>query len=68
MRINYDDDIENIIVRYLDWWKYPVYAYCECCGKEIKMGNTKPSKYCKKCKEIIRREANLKSYHKNKDK
>ena len=45
-----------------------VKSNCECCGKEIKIGNTKPSKYCKKCKEIIGREAKLKSYHKNKNK
>lgn len=68
MRIGCNDDIENIIVRYLNWRQYPIYNYCKCCGKEIKRGNTKPSKYCKKCKEIIEREVKLKSYHKNKDK
>ena len=52
MRIKNDDDIENVILRYLDWRKYPVYAYCECCGKEIKIsGNRK--KYCSKCAKQI---------------
>ena len=58
MRIKNDDDIENVILRYLDWREYPVYAYCKCCGKEIKIsGNRK--KYCSKCaKEIEKRNVN----------
>ena len=60
MRIKNDDDIENIIVRYLNWRKYPVYAYCECCGNGIKITNNS-QKYCNKCAKKIKQEQTNKS-------
>ena len=65
MRIKYDDDIENIIVRYLDWRKYPVYTYCERCGKEIKIsGNRK--KYCSEWAKKIKDSQDKQRYEKEK--
>jgi hypothetical protein len=67
MRIKNDDDIENVILRYLDWRKYPMYAYCECCGKEIKIKHYNDrSKYCSKCSKEIDKKNKLKYYYKNK--
>ena len=31
-----DENIDNIIVKYLDWRQKPNYNYCRVCGKEIK--------------------------------
>lgn len=52
IRIKNDDDIENIIVKYLDWRQKPFYRYCKCCGKEIKM-TSNSKKYCTKCSKNI---------------
>lgn len=66
MRIKNDDDIDNIIVRYLDWRQKENYNYCRVCGKEIKTTKTFSPKYCIKCRKEIDKENKLKSYHKNK--
>ena len=53
IRIKNDENIDNIIVKYLDWRQKEGYAYCKVCGKEIKVSKTKPSKYCTKCGRIV---------------
>ena len=45
------EDIENIIVKYLDWRNKENYNYCEVCGKEI-INKRKGTKYCNKCKRL----------------
>lgn len=42
------EDIENIIVKYLDWRNKEDYNYCKVCGKEI-INKRKDTKYCNKC-------------------
>ena len=66
MRISYDDDIENIILRYLDWRKYPLYHYCEYCGKEIKK-TVHNKKYCASCYKKINRKNSLDRFNKSKE-
>ena len=46
------EDIENIIVKYLDWRNKENYNYCEVCGTEI-INKTKPKKYCNGCAKKI---------------
>lgn len=65
MRISYDDDIENIILRYLDWREYPNYKYCKNCGKEIKTTGNR-QKYCDKCAKKIKDLQDKQSYEKRK--
>ena len=48
IRIKNDEDIDNIIVKYLDWRQKEGYNYCKVCGKEIKKTNNR-GKYCSKC-------------------
>lgn len=44
------EDIENIIVEYLNWIKKDNYTYCEVCGKEIQ-AKSSTHKYCSRCKK-----------------
>ena len=55
IRIKNDEDIDNIIVKYLDWRQKEGYNYCKVCGKEIKKSG-KTDKYCGKCKKEIEKE------------
>ena len=51
-------EIDNVILKYLDWRKKDGYNYCECCGKEIVSKAKKPTKYCSKCaKEVDKNKA-----------
>lgn len=52
IRIKNDEDIDNIIVKYLDWRQKEGYNYCKVCGKEIKKTNNR-GKYCSKCAKEI---------------
>ena len=55
IRVRNDENIDNIIVKYLDWRQKEGYNYCKVCGKEIKRTNNK-SKYCSKCAKITQSE------------
>lgn len=55
IRVRNDENIDNIIVKYLDWRQKPNYNYCKVCGKEIKKKG-KADKYCGKCKKEIEKE------------
>lgn len=46
------DDIENVILKYLNYANKEDYTYCIECGKEIK-SKTRPKKYCNKCQKKI---------------
>ena len=51
-------EIDNVILKYLNWRKKDGYNYCECCGKEIVSKAKKPTKYCSKCaKEVDKNKA-----------
>lgn len=63
LELNYEN-IENIIVTYLDWRQKEDYHYCKRCGKEIKKGKTSPIKYCPSCKKIKEVEKVIKSRRK----
>ena len=52
IRVRNDENIDNIIVKYLDWRQKPNYNYCKVCGKEIKKTNNR-GKYCRKCAKEI---------------
>ena len=45
-------EIDNVILKYLNWRKKDGYNYCECCGKEVVSKAKKPTKYCSKCAKI----------------
>ena len=53
IRVRNDENIDNIIVKYLDWRQKPNYNYCRVCGKEIKLSKTRPVRYCGKCAKEI---------------
>ena len=55
MRIKNDDDIDNIIVKYLDWRQKEGYNYCKVCEKKIKKSGRRDI-YCSKCAKEIERE------------
>ena len=63
IRVRNDENIDNIIVKYLDWRQKPNYNYCKVCGKEIKL-KTKNSnaKYCNKCAKDIKEKQDLERY------
>ena len=46
-------EIDNVILKYLNWRKKDGYNYCQVCGKEIVSKAKKPTKYCSKCAKII---------------
>ena len=51
-------EIDNVILKYLNWRKKDGYNYCECCGKGIVSKAKKPTKYCNKCaKEVDKNKA-----------
>ena len=45
-------EIDNVILKYLNWRKIDGYNYCECCGKEGVSKAKKPTKYCSKSAKI----------------
>ena len=47
-------EIDNVILKYLNWRKKDGYNYCECCGKEVVSKAKKPTKYCSKCAKIVK--------------
>ena len=47
-------EIDNVILKYLNWRKKDGYNYCECCGKEVFSKAKKPTKYCSKCAKIVK--------------
>ena len=47
------ENIENVVVTYLDWRQKEDYYYCKVCGKEIKKGKTKTPKYCVTCAKKV---------------
>ena len=50
-----ENNIENVILEYLNWRRLEGYYYCKKCGKEIKQLSKKPKLYCSKCAEKIKR-------------
>ena len=52
LKLNLDENnINNVILEYLNWRKLEGYYYCKECGKEIK-NNNKNNKYCSKCSKL----------------
>ena len=52
LKLNLDENnVENVILEYLNWRKLEGYYYCKECGKEIK-NNNKNNKYCSKCSKL----------------
>lgn len=47
------DDLENIIVKYLNWRSAEDYSYCVVCGDRVKIKgeHDNSTKYCSKCKK-----------------
>ena len=60
-----ESNIDNIIIKYLEWRNLKGYNYCVECGKEIKL-KTKNSKYCDKCAKIKEKEKYIKYNKKRK--
>ena len=46
-------EIDNVILKYLNWRKKDGYNYCQVCGKEVVSKAKKPTKYCNKCAKIV---------------
>ena len=65
IRIKNDEDIDNIIVKYLDWRQKEGYNYCKVCGKEIKKSCNR-EKYCGKCSKKIKAQQDTERYEKGK--
>ena len=49
-------EIDNVILKYLNWRKKDGYNYCQVCGKEIVSKAKKPTKYCSKCAKIVKQQ------------
>ena len=59
------ENIENVVVAYLDWRQKEDYYYCKVCGKEIKKAKKgRTPDYCTSCKKQIEQEQHNKRQRK----
>ena len=47
-------EIDNVILKYLNWRKKDGYNYCQVCGKEVVSKSNNAKKYCTKCSKQVK--------------
>lgn len=62
--IDKNTDLENIVVKYLEWRNKEDYTYCVVCGKEV-VAKTNNQIFCNYCKKEIRKEQTKKYVEKH---